>query len=191
MKIIGLSGTNGSGKDTVGHVLQEDYGFLFVSITDILRDELIKEGKTTARENMRELSARWRRESGLGVLIDKAIEIYESKGSAYKGLVVSSLRNPGEAEHIHGFGGKVVWVDADPKIRYQRVTSRARSSEDDKTYEQFLGEEQDEMQSSGDEATLSMDGVKKLCDFTIENNFSDTESLKPFVEQTLSGYINR
>lgn len=189
MKIIGLSGTNGSGKDTVGHILQNDYGFLFISITDILRDELIKQGKSTARENMRELSAKWRRESSLFVLIDKAIEVYDSKAGQYKGLVVSSLRNPGEAEHIHELNGKVIWVDADPQIRYQRVISRNRSSDDEKTYEQFIREEQDEMQSSGDSATLSMNEVKKLCDFTIENNYSDTQSLKPIVDKTLQGYI--
>lgn len=189
MKIIGISGTNGSGKDTVGKILEEDYGFLFVSITDILRDELEKEGKATARENMRELSARWRKESGLGVLIDKAVDAFNSKKDKYKGLVVSSIRNVGEVEHIHGLGGVVVWVDADPEVRYKRVTSRRRSSEDEKTFEEFLREEQDEMHVYGDETTLAVGEVKKLCDVSIENNSDDKKILKLTTEHAFREYL--
>lgn len=185
MKIIGLSGTNGSGKDTVGQILQEEYGYLFVSLTDILRDELIKEGKPTERENMRELSARWRKEFGLGILIDKAIEILKSKNQVYNGLVMASIRNVGEVEHIHGLNGIMIWVDADPKIRYQRVTSRNRSSEDEKTFKDFLKEEQDEMRVYGDETTLAVGEVKKLCDISIQNNFDNFESFKEKIRATL------
>ncbi|HET7673160.1 MAG TPA: AAA family ATPase [Candidatus Saccharimonadales bacterium] len=189
MKIVGISGTNGSGKDTVGQILQEDYGYLFVSVTDIMRDELAKEGKTTARENMRELSARWRKESGLGVLIDKAVEIFKSQDKGYKGLVVSSIRNVGEVEHIHELGGIVVWVDADPKVRYERVTSRRRSSEDEKTFEEFLKEEQDEMHVYGDETTLAVGEVKKLCDISIENNSDDKNKLATDTKTALNQYL--
>ena len=68
MKIIGLSGTNGSGKDTVGHMLTERHGYLFVSLTDMLRKEAKKRGEEPSREVLRTISAEWRRESGLGVL---------------------------------------------------------------------------------------------------------------------------
>ncbi len=44
MKIIGVSGTNGSGKDTIGHLLAERHNWLFISMTDMLRDELEKRG---------------------------------------------------------------------------------------------------------------------------------------------------
>jgi dephospho-CoA kinase len=189
MKIIGISGTNGSGKDTVGQILEEDYGYLFVSVTDILRDELKKEGKPAERENLRKLSARWRKESGLGVLIDKAVEIFNAQEKEYKGLVVSSIRNVGEVEHIHELGGKVVWVDADPRVRYERITSRQRSSEDEKTFEEFLKEEQDEMHVYGDETTLAVGEVEKLCDIFIENNSNEKSVLESTVAQGLRAYL--
>lgn len=189
MKIIGISGTNGSGKDSVGQILQESHGYLFISITDILRDELKKEGKSTERENMRGLGDQWRREHGLGVLIDKAIEIYNSKKDGYKGLAIASIRNVGEVEHIHELGGMMMWVDAEPEIRYKRAIGRNRSAEDTKTYEQFLQEEQDEMHVYGDEAGLAVGEVKKLCDISIENNSDDKEILKSTAEHALREYL--
>jgi cytidylate kinase len=71
IKLIGISGTNGSGKDSLGHMLAERYGWLFVPATDILRTELQKQGLPIERENLRNLGNEWRREYGAGVLIDK------------------------------------------------------------------------------------------------------------------------
>src|SRR3989344_1635559 len=108
--IIGIAGTNGSGKDSLGQILADDYGWQFISVTDILRDGLREKKLPIERENLRELSAQWRRESGLGVLVNKAVEIYQKNPGGHKGLVIASLRNPGEADRVHELGGKVVWV---------------------------------------------------------------------------------
>jgi dephospho-CoA kinase len=188
MKLVGVAGTNGSGKDTVGHILAEKHGWLFVSVTDMLRDECRARGLEVARENLRMISAEWRREGGLGVLIDKAIAVYDGRRgeNAYKGLVVASLRNPGEADRIHELGGTVVWVDADPRLRYERIQSsnRGRGSEDSKTFEEFLAEQEAEMHSSGDEATLNLAGVKALADTEIFNE-SDLTTLESAVADLL------
>lgn len=187
-KIIGVAGTNGAGKDSIGEMLAESQGWLYVSISDILRRGLEEQGLAIERDNLRNLSAKWRRESGLGVLIDKALEAYKKAGGnkKYQGLAIASLRNPGEAERVHELGGKVVWVDADPKVRYERIVSRLRSNEDRKTYKEFLAEEQAEMQHSGDEATLSISAVKDLADIPLENNGNDLEGFKNTAEKALS-----
>ena len=184
MKIIGIAGTNGSGKDSLGEILANDYGWLFVSVTDILRHGLNERGLSIERENLRNLSAQWRRQSGLGVLVDKALEIYRKNPAGYKGLAIASLRNSGEADRVHELGGQVVWVDADPKVRYKRIISRLRSDEDRKTYEQFLAEEHAEMEHSGDEATLNISGVKAKADVFIENNGA-LEEFKKIIQQAL------
>ena len=183
MQLIGIGGTNGAGKDTVAKILADDYGWLFISVTDILRNELKKRDLPIERENLRALSAEWRREYGIGHLIDEAVKLFDPK--KYKGLVVASLRNPGEAERVHELGGQVVWVDAEPQVRYQRIYSRARSAEDRKTFEQFLAEEQAEMHSSGDEATLNMAGVKDKADIFITNN-GDLDAVKAQVQKDLN-----
>lgn len=185
MEIIGLGGSNGSGKDTVGEMLAERYGYLFVSVSDLLRDELKRRGLPIEREHLRSLSAEWRRESGLGVLVVKAVEFYRQHKDMYKGVVMASLRNPGEADEIHKLGGTMVWVDADPRVRYDRIFSRQRTAEDSKTFEQFMAEEQAEMQHSGDEATLNMSAVKEKADITIFNNGNDIKAFKDDAENRL------
>jgi dephospho-CoA kinase len=186
MNLIGIAGTNGSGKDSVGGFLAEKHGWLFISVTEILRSDLKKQGLPIERTHLRELSAEWRRQYGLGVLVVKAYQMYKADKTKYKGLAIASLRNPGEADEVHKLGGQVIWVDADPRVRYQRINSRQRGSEDQKTFEQFLKEEQDEMShADGDHHTLSLAGVKAKADIFIENN-SNKEAFLAEVEKDLS-----
>lgn len=188
--IIGLSGTNGSGKDTVGHILAGKYGYLFVSVTDLLRAEAGRRGQAVEREVLRTISAEWRRELGLGVLVDKAVAEYQAVKDKYEGVVMASLRNPGEADRVHDFDGTVVWIDADPHTRYDRIqtnaATRGRAEEDDKTYEQFLAEEQAEMHQSGDAATLNMAGVKAKADIFLANDGADLLVLEQSIKRALS-----
>jgi len=186
MKILGISGTNGAGKDSVGGFLAQKHGWLFVSVTDILRDEIKKQGLPPDRHHTHQLSAKWRRESGLGVLIDKAVEAYKAENKEYSGLAIASLRNPGEADEVHRLGGQVIWIDANPRIRYERVVAANRGRIDDqKTYAEFLTEEQHQMRHSGDEATLSMEGVKAKADIFLQNNGDDINKFYKELEQAL------
>jgi len=184
-RIIGIAGTNGSGKDSLGEILARDHDYLFVSVADFLREEAKKRGLPIEREVLRTISAEWRREHGVGVLVDMAVELLEKSGDKYKGLIVSPMRNPGEAARLKELGGTLVWVDADPKVRYKRITSRARSAEDHKTYEQFLAEEDAEMRHSGDTATLSLGEVKPMADIFLKNEGS-LEDFKTAAEEAFS-----
>jgi dephospho-CoA kinase len=190
IKLIGIAGTNGSGKDSLGHMLQERHSWLFVSVSDLLRDEARKRGLPIEREVLRTISAEWRRKYGLGVLVDKAVALLNKSGDKYTGVVAIPMRNPGEAQKVKDLGGLLLWVDADPKIRYQRIYSRKRSAEDNKTFEQFLREEHDEMDhQGGDKATLNLAGVKDIADIFLENNGNDIEAFKDYAEKTLKNYL--
>ena len=191
LQIIGLAGTNGSGKDTVGHILAQKHGYLFISVTEVLRSEARRRGLQVDREVLRTISAQWRRELGLGVLVDKAIAEYEKDADTYVGVVIASLRNPGEADRIHEFGGTMVWVDGDPRIRYKRIQANAatrnRAEEDNKTFEQFIAEEETEMHSpvGGDAASLDSSEVKARCDVFIDNNSNDLNEFQSLIEAKL------
>ena len=190
MILYGLSGTNGSGKDSLAHFLASKHNFLYISSSDLLRDEASKRGLAVERDVLRTISAELRREGGLGVLIDKAVELYKSEGGdvAYTGLITGSLRNPGEADRIHELGGKMIWVDADARIRYERIISADRGrgdTESSKTFEQFLTEQEAEMKHSGDAATLSITDVKDRCDLFIVNDSNNLANLEQATLKTL------
>lgn len=187
MNIIGLAGTNGSGKDTVAHMLEEKHGYLFADATTMLGNELTRRGLSHERVNKAALSAEWRREYGMGVIVDKAIELF--KAGDYKGIIVGSLRHPGEADRVHELGGKVLWVDADQRIRFNRINDGSRGRvEDNKTYDEFVREEEREMSQSGDAATLNMGAVKSRSDIFLINDGNDIEAFKNYAEKEL-GFI--
>jgi cytidylate kinase len=189
--IIGLGGTNGSGKDTVGHIIADEYNYLFVSVSELLRAEARKRDQPVTREVLRTISAEWRREFGLGVLVDKAVETWKASGNAYSGVVVCPMRNVGEASHLQELGGTLMWIDGDPRVRYDRIqaniATRDRAEEDNKTFEQFLAEEESEMHkpAGGDEATLDMAGVKALATTTLLNNSNELEALTLEIKKLL------
>lgn len=191
MKIIGLSGTNGSGKDTVAEMLAERHNFFVASATDMFKDELVHRGWPVDRQHKAKLSTEWRRKEGMGAVVDHGLALYEPVKDQHEGFVVGSLRHPGEADRIHELGGLVVWVDADPKVRYERIQANlatrgeAKAAEDSKTYEEFLAEQEAEMHHSGDEATLSISGVRDRSDIFLDNNGSDIEAFKDTAEQAL------
>ena len=191
LQIIGLAGSNGSGKDTVGGILAEKYGYLFISVTELLRNEARRRGLPVERENLRMISAEWRRELGLGVLVDKVVAEYERKPDKYTGVAMASLRNPGEADRIHEFGGTMVWIDAEPKVRYERIQANAayrdRAEEDNKTFDSFLAEEAVEMHAPAGSDPASLDGsaVKSRCDVFMINDSRDLSSLDFEITQKL------
>ncbi|MGH7142104.1 MAG: AAA family ATPase [Candidatus Saccharimonadales bacterium] len=189
-KIIGISGTNGAGKDTVGNILAQDFGYLFVSVTDVLREEAKKRGFPADRATLGKISAEWRRQQGLAVLVDKAIERYSGQIDQYRGLAMASLRHPAEAERVHELGGIVLWLDGEPQLRYSHIiknaVNRDRAEEDNKSFEQFLTEERVEMSPSGDDATLNMSGVKIKADFLIFNDFNGQRKLMTEVAKKLN-----
>lgn len=186
MKLIGISGTNGSGKDSLGELLAEKHNYLFVSVSDLLRIEAKKRGLSTERVHLAEISAEWRREHGFNVLVDKSVELYNEKGgdTTFDGLAIASIRHPYEADYIKEIGGTMVWTDADSKVRYNRIFSRGRH-DDDKTFEQFVAEEQAEMKRSGDSATLDMEAVRERCDITVVNNGDTLEAFEAVVIEQL------
>lgn len=186
--IIGIGGTNGAGKDAVAELLVAKHDYLFASATEMFVVELQKRGWPIDRKHKAELSAEWRREFGMSVVVDRALGMLNAAPAGkYKGLVVASLRHPAEAERVRELGGTMLWVDADPKVRYRRIRSanRGRGAEDDKTYEEFLADEQREMTPVGDAATLNMAAVKALCDITLMNNFSDLSRLAAEIDNLL------
>jgi dephospho-CoA kinase len=186
-QIVGIAGTNGAGKDELGKLLAERCGYHFHSVTDVLRDELRRQGKEITRQNLAALSKQWRNESGDdGIMFQKAIDAYvaEKDEKGYKGVALVSLRHPGENKTIHDNDGIVAWVDANQRIRYERVIAGSRGrNEDNVTFEQFQADEAREMHPSVDApaGTLNMAAVRDTADIKIENNFPSVDAYRDYL----------
>ena len=86
-------------------------------------------------------------------------------------MVIESIRNPFEAKSLKEQGGIMLVVDADRKLRYERITSRA-SATDAVSFEEFCAQEDREMNSEDptNPAKMSINAVMKMADFRIQNN---------------------
>ncbi|MDB5184060.1 MAG: hypothetical protein JWO07_741 [Candidatus Saccharibacteria bacterium] len=185
-KIIGIAGTNGAGKDTLGELLADLQQYKFTSVSDILREELTKQGIPHEREHMRALSTKWANEFGHEILTIKTIESYveEEKRGGYKGLAIGSIRRPAEAEAIKNDGGIVIWVDGDRRTRYERIqaANRGRAHTDDLTFDEWSKQEDIELSPIDNEpGSMNMNGVREIADIHIDNNFDSFEAYRNYL----------
>jgi dephospho-CoA kinase len=191
-RIIGVAGTLGSGKDTVGEVLAEEYGFFHASTSDMLRAAKKKKyGDSPKALLLRAdpFANELRATRGPGVLVELAYEEYMENIDKYPGgMVATAIRSIGEAEKIKELGGTMVFVDADPKIRYERTFARKRDTNDHSaSYEDFLAMEKSESDvPAGDKTVQNLPAMKELADIQLENNGNDIEAFKEAAKKSLN-----
>lgn len=167
--IIGLTGRNGSGKGTVADILKAR-GFLYFSLSDMIREEIRHTGHDVTRERMIAMGRKLRQEGGPGVLADKVLN-FLLPGKDY---IVDSIRNPGEVRHLkrrHDFF--LLSVEAEQKVRFERCVTRAREN-DPATLEEFIRLEEVEL-SSQDETSQQLVATEKLADAVVQNDGTVTE----------------
>lgn len=161
--IIGLTGKNGSGKGAVAEILKTA-GYVYYSLSDVLREELRKKGKETSRQNLTEFANELRQNQGAGCLALIVGERLEPD----QNYVIDSIRHPMEVEILRKQPNfNLLAVEADPKIRFNRIQSRQREG-DSKTYEEFL--EQEAKEAAGKKATdQQLNKTMEMSDARIEN----------------------
>lgn len=179
-RIVGVAGTNASGKDTLGELLAQR-GYTTISLSDILRHDLDEQGLPHTRENLSHQSKKIREAHGDGGMAIRALDLHADKD----GLCITSLRAPGEAQVIQANGGMIIWIDADRRVRYERIMQSHRGRlEDQVTFEQFAEQEDAEMSPSEQGGGLNMGGVKALADMQIDNTFETVESYVQHLTET-------
>lgn len=134
--IIGLTGSLAAGKGVVSDFLKNK-GFVYLSLSDELR-EILKENKIQlTRENLQNWGNKLREEQGFEVLARKVTE--KIKNQEYKNAVVDGIRNPHEVDFLEKNLREffLVAVDAPQRVRFERMVSRNRES-DPIIWENFL-----------------------------------------------------
>lgn len=180
-EIIGLAGTNGAGKDTLGDLRVTRQNARKVSLSEILRTEADKRGISHERENLGAISTEWGKKLGAGALSAMTIRnFYETRTVTETGLSIVSVRRPEEARAIQREGGLMLWIDADREVRYQRILNANRGRVDDiKTFEEFCAEEDREMYPDSDDPfVLNMAGVRDNSDIQLLNEFDSKEAFE-------------
>ena len=93
--IIGTTGELCSGKGVFADYLVQR-GFKYFSLSDFLREELVRQGKEITRDNLVWLGNKLRKEKGPGYLAKKAVERITPNFN----YVVDSIRNPAEVKEL-------------------------------------------------------------------------------------------
>ncbi|MBS3819589.1 AAA family ATPase [bacterium] len=136
--LIGLTGTNGSGKGEAAAFFIKN-GFTYYSLSDLIRDELRKNGKPVTRNNLIRKGNSLREKYGPDILARKIMEKVQGKS------VIDSIRNPQEVKYLKKQKNfTLLAVDAPPYVRYKRVQNRGRD-ESASSFQEFLQKEKQEM----------------------------------------------
>lgn len=169
--IIGITGTDGSGKGTAVEYLVEKRGFEHFSARALLIEEIEKRGLPVDRNQMRLMANELRATHGN----DYVVKFYlERVGDASeRNIIIESIRALAEAETLKKAGAILLAVDADQKIRYERVQGR-RSETDKVSFEQFQEHEALEM-NDPDPHGMQKQKVIEMADYVIMNNGSFDE----------------
>ncbi len=176
--IIGLTGKNASGKGEVAQVLK-DGGFYYLSLSDLLRDELAQRKLEVTRENLIQVGTELRQRYGGGVLADRALQ----KIDVDKNYIVDSIRNPREVEVLRRLKSfRLVHVTALTDSRFNRIKSRNREG-DPSNLDEFKTLEEREA-ASADPNAQQLDETAKLADIELENN-QGLEELRERVKEVV------
>lgn len=180
MILIGITGTNGSGKGTVVDYLVGKKGFKHYAARDFLTAEIKRRGMEVDRTTMRLVANDLRATHRPSYVIE---ELYaQAVNEKCEQTVIESVRNIGEAEFLKEQGAFLIAVDADQKLRYERVQAR-RSSTDQVDFDTFVEHEEREMNPVGPH-DMDIRGVMKLADVTILNG-GTLEVLHAQIEEVL------
>lgn len=138
--ILGITGTNGSGKGAVVDYLTSK-GYVHYSVRAKLEEALRELGVQIDRTALRNYANELRKEHGAGYFGKLFLADIKEKG--IENAVIESIRTVGELESLKAEGVFVIAVDADRKIRFDRIKSRA-SHTDKLDFETFIVEEERE-----------------------------------------------
>jgi len=192
--IYGVAGTNGSGKDSLMDILVS-YGFLQYHTSDGLRQiahAVFQSTKRGGNEAPMGIVGNAFRTVYPGGLVELGLLDWFLRVDVLpeelrpRGLVIGSIRGTGEVERLKAIGGKLIVVDADPHVRYERLKNRGRA-DDDITFEEFQQHEAAEMaKGQTDPTKFGMASVIDSADIRMTNDQNDLVVFRRQVIDTLS-----
>lgn len=124
--ILGLTGSFGAGKGWVADYLVKQKNFAHFSARTFIITEINKRGLDVDRDSMTTVANDLRKNFGPTYIFEQLIALAKAQGGD---CVIESIRAVAEARYLKEQGGVVLGIDADPKIRYQRIQRRGNETD--------------------------------------------------------------
>lgn len=176
MIVLGITGRNCAGKDSVADLL-EARGFERHSLSDAIREELRQRGEAIDRPALIALGRELREAEGPAVLAERMKRMIRTAR-----VTLVSVRSPAEVTSLRELDGFRLWnVHADTEVRFAREVGRDREAAV-QDLERFR--ELEAVEDTDDPNAQQLAATIALADTTIENN-GTLEDLEREVERFL------
>jgi len=188
MKIIGVTGTIGSGKNTVKHLIRRKFNCYHVALSAVIRGEIEKKRGNFNRITLQDMGNEMRQKYGTHILALLAIEYLPRDKEM---IIIDGIRNPGEVEYLKkkfGSDFALIAVDAPLEIRFDRIRGRG-DPKDPQTIEEFI--ELDKRDKGQGEPAHGQQVAACIADadYKIENN-GTPEQLEQKINEVMKKIIS-
>ena len=165
MKVIGVIGLNGSGKDEVLKYLHAKHAVPFLSTGDMVREIATKEGKEPTRENLQEISERYFHKFGKGYFV--MLAAWKIRQNNWEIGGITGIRSFDDVKFLRSIFAKdfiliSVYI-SNPEVRYNRMLKRGEGR-DPHTYAQFL------KQDAAEEEIFHIRAAAQFANYSINND---------------------
>jgi len=175
--IIGLIGEMACGKGLITRYLAEKYDSATFKYSSFLRELLDSLNVEKSRKNLSIVGAELRKIFGNEV-ISRAV-INSVIASDKNIIIIDGLRTKDDLESFQHLSNFILLaVEADPKIRYQRLVTRNENAGDaEKSFEEFMDDTRNGIMEKEIVATMAEANEKVVNDTTVEDLNSQLDEL--------------
>jgi dephospho-CoA kinase len=166
--ILGFVGDLASGKGTICQYLKEKHSVTSYRFSTMLRDMLDRIYIEKSRENLQDLSTFLRSRYGQDIM--SKVIVKDVLNDKKETVAVEGIRRPTDITYLKELEGfHLIYITAEPNIRWQRMVLRKENPDEaEKTFEQFLKDEQAE-------ADMLIKELGKQAEYTLTNNGTKEE----------------
>lgn len=176
--IVGITGTNGSGKGTVVDYLVSK-GFKHYSARRFIVEEVKRRSLPLDRPVIATVANDLRAQHGPAYVIE---QLYARAAADGGNAVIESVRVEAEAQFLKENGAVLFAVDADRKARYERILARGTMT-DHVSFERFSEQENTELRNT-DSAKQNITAVMQMADKHFQND-GTVEELQAQIDEAL------